>query len=98
MSVTRATMTGTLLLAAVVGGACTDSVGPESRPASSPERPGISDVPPDASGAHGIDAEFTRLSRQIPGFGGMYYDRSHRLHVYVASAANRVKPARWCRA
>lgn len=31
----------------------------------------------------GIDAEYARIARDAPGFGGMYYDDSGRLNVYV---------------
>jgi hypothetical protein len=33
--------------------------------------------------AHGSDAEFARLAKQMPGFGGMYYDRTGKLTVYM---------------
>ncbi len=35
----------------------------------------------------GIDAEFSRLAKQIPGFGGMYYDKAGKLTVYLKAPA-----------
>ena len=35
----------------------------------------------------GVDREFSRLAKQIPGFGGMYYDKSGRLNVYMKAPA-----------
>jgi hypothetical protein len=34
-----------------------------------------------------LDEEFVRISREIPGFGGWYYDASGRLNVVMAPAA-----------
>lgn len=44
--------------------------------------PAASQAPPNA--LRGLNAEFTRLASEIPGFGGMYYDRDGNLNVYVA--------------
>jgi hypothetical protein len=35
-----------------------------------------------------VDAEFTRLARAIPGFGGMYYDRAGRLTVHMKASSD----------
>ena len=40
-----------------------------------------------AATGRGIDGEFTRLAKQIPGFGGMYYDKAGKLNVYVKPPA-----------
>jgi hypothetical protein len=40
-----------------------------------------------AAGGRGVDAEFTRLAREIPGFGGMYFDRAGRLTVHMKAPA-----------
>ncbi|MGH7514475.1 MAG: hypothetical protein ACREOQ_16305 [Gemmatimonadales bacterium] len=42
---------------------------------------------------HGSDAEFARLAKQIPGFGGMYYDRTGKLTVYMKPAAAGLRQA-----
>jgi hypothetical protein len=47
----------------------------------------LSDAELKAATGRGIDAEFARLSRQIPGFGGMYYDRTGKLNVHVKTPA-----------
>jgi hypothetical protein len=53
----------------------------------SPDRTPATPTPPSdlatsrAPAGHGIDAEFARLAKQVPGFGGMYYDRSGKLIV-----------------
>jgi hypothetical protein len=39
------------------------------------------------AGGRGVDAEFTRLAREIPGFGGMYFDRAGRLTVHMKAPA-----------
>ena len=40
-----------------------------------------------AATGRGVDGEFTRMARQIPGFGGMYFDKSGKLTVYVKPPA-----------
>jgi hypothetical protein len=42
---------------------------------------------------HGSDAEFARLATQMPGFGGMYYDRTGKLTVYMKAAPSGVRQA-----
>ena len=74
----------TVILLTGLIGSCVDSGAPN--PPSTSAKPGI-DAAIQALPAHGIDAEFTRLAKQIPGFGGMYYDRSGRLNVYVTKSA-----------
>jgi hypothetical protein len=80
--------TAALIIAVVtLAGACTDSMGPTRAPAAevrataTPAQLAVSD-------GRGLDAEFTRLARQIPGFGGMYYDKSGTLNVYMVTPRN----------
>ncbi|HWB39997.1 MAG TPA: hypothetical protein VG500_02000 [Gemmatimonadales bacterium] len=40
-----------------------------------------------AATGRGADGEFTRMARQIPGFGGMHYDKAGRLTVYLKPPA-----------
>jgi hypothetical protein len=47
----------------------------------------LTDAELKAATGRGVDAEFTRLAREIPGFGGMYYDKSGKLNVYMKAAA-----------
>jgi hypothetical protein len=79
----------TALVAALAVG-CT-----ESDPPSSPQTSMTPTTPPTtlteaelkAATGRGVDGEFTRLARQVPGFGGMYYDRAGRLNVYMKAPA-----------
>ena len=42
-----------------------------------------------------MDAEFTRMApREIPGFGGMYYDKTGKLTVHMKPPAGRVSALR----
>lgn len=76
----------TVLLAAFTV-ACTQSDAPTS-PQLTPSTPSTSLKVADlqAASGRGVDAEFTRLAKQVPGFGGMYYDRTGRLNVYMTGA------------
>jgi len=40
-----------------------------------------------AATGRGADGEFTRMARQIPGFGGMYYDKAGKLTVFMKAPA-----------
>jgi hypothetical protein len=70
-----------LLLTFVVG--CTPSDAPTSPPAEPVVPTTLTAAQQQAAAGRGLDAEFTRLAQKMPGFGGMYYDRNGRLHVYV---------------
>jgi len=73
----------TTVAAVAFGGACASddrAAGPTAPAAEA----AISTAPAQAAPGRGIDAEFSRLAAQVPGFGGMYYDRTGRLNVYVA--------------
>ncbi len=73
---------------AVFAVGCTDS-----NPPTSPQSgmTGVSttltDAELQAATGRGVDREFSRLAKQIPGFGGMYYDKSGRLNVYMKAPA-----------
>lgn len=43
--------------------------------------------------AHGVDAEFARLAKEIPGFGGMFYDRAGKLNVYMKPGPTGLRQA-----
>jgi hypothetical protein len=47
-----------------------------------------------AHGTRGLDAEFTRIATEAPGFGGMYYDGSGKLNVHVTRDQMRARGAR----
>ena len=85
MASTRKWNTRVLIAAVAVTGACTDSTEPARAPTSASITAAAAAKVP-LSNARGVDAEFTRLARQIPGFGGMYYDKSGTLNVYMTSA------------
>lgn len=74
---------GPLALAGVIGlAACAD------RMPTAPDDPFTRPAPTEH---RGLNAEFTRLAQEIPGFGGMYYDENGKLNVYVAG--DRMTPA-----
>ncbi|MGI9077313.1 MAG: hypothetical protein ACR2G6_08290 [Gemmatimonadaceae bacterium] len=81
-------MRSTTLVAAIVPVAvfaigCSDSTAPRqsTAPSAAMGTAGAPRLQP-ASG-RGIDAEFTRLASQIAGFGGMYFDNSGKLNIYL---------------
>ena len=84
MASTRKWETGLLIAAVALVGACTDSTEPARAPTSASITAAAAARLP-LSEARGLDAEFTRLARQIPGFGGMYYDKSGTLNVYMTA-------------
>ncbi|MBC7790180.1 MAG: hypothetical protein H7Z74_09570 [Anaerolineae bacterium] len=75
---------GTIVPMAVLASGCTDSTAPSKIPQASAatSTAGIAFQP---AAARGIDGEFSRLAAQIGGFGGMYFDASGKLNVYVKS-------------
>lgn len=78
----RVVPSSVLLMAAIVAG-CNDSTDPHS-----PADLGAAGAAQlQGKAGRGIDAEFSRLAVTIPGFGGMYYDKSGKLNVYVKSQA-----------
>lgn len=79
----RLRLLSVILLTGLIG-SCVDSSEPNP-PATSPNKTAVATAG-QASPSRGIDAEFTRLAREIPGFGGMYYDRAGKLNVYVTKA------------
>lgn len=72
-----------VVVAALAAG-CTESTPPTSpETAMTGVSTALSEAELKAATGRGIDAEFTRLAKQIPGFGGMYYDKAGRLNVYM---------------
>lgn len=65
-------------------GSCVDSSEPNAPSTSSGKT--AAETAQQAPPSRGIDAEFTRLAREIPGFGGMYYDRAGKLNVYATKS------------
>lgn len=76
----------TTVLFAILAGGCADSNEP-SHPAAAVAEASAASAALQARPGRGIDAKFTRLARDIPGFGGMYFDKSGKLNVYVKSQA-----------
>jgi hypothetical protein len=72
------------LLVLVVG--CGQSDAPTSPPAEAGAPATLTAALVQAASGRGIDAEFTRLAQRVPGFGGMYFDRSGRLTVHMKAA------------
>jgi hypothetical protein len=76
------------LVAALAVVACTESNPPTSpQTAMTGVSTTLSEEELQAATGRGLDAEFTRLAKQIPGFGGMYYDKAGRLTVYMKAQA-----------
>ena len=78
---------GSVLVAALALG-CTESNAPTSpQTAMTGVSTTLSDAELQAATGRGVDGEFARLAKQIPGFGGMYYDKAGRLNVYMKAPA-----------
>ena len=77
----------TLTLAALAVG-CTDTNPPTSPQAAMTASTALTEADLRAATGRGIDAEFTRLAREVPGFGGMFFDKAGRLNVYVKAPAS----------
>jgi hypothetical protein len=80
-SSTRRLWLFTLLPGVALGSACTDASAPDTNPAAAEPASAATAVDLKARPGRGIDAEFTRLAREVPGFAGMYYDDAGRLNV-----------------
>jgi hypothetical protein len=65
-----------VLAGAISLAACSDALPTE------PDDPEVDRASP--SELRGLNAEFTRLAEEIPGFGGMFYGDDGRINVYVA--------------
>nr|MBA3521931.1 hypothetical protein [Gemmatimonadales bacterium] len=72
----------TVVPAVALAAGCADSSTP-SAPSQAPAAAIAGTAQAQAKPGRGIDAEFTRLAKEIPGFGGMYYDKSGILTVQV---------------
>lgn len=89
---TRRALALTLVVAG--GVACSDAVAP-TETAVNAEVPAAARVQGGVPlRARGIDAEFTRAAQAVPGFGGMYFDRTGVLNVYATPARTRAPVAR----
>jgi hypothetical protein len=75
----------------VVG--CSDSQSPDPVGSSMTPSTALTEAELRAAGGRGVDAEFTRLARAIPGFGGMYFDRAGRLTVHLKAPAGSAATA-----
>src|SRR5688572_16535791 len=82
---TRKLLLLTLVPAVALAGGCTDASAPDPTPAAPDPASAVETAQLQARPGRGIDAEFTRLAREVPGFGGMHYDNSGRLNVYLKS-------------
>ena len=87
-----------LLVTTALAVACTDSDSPTSQSPTgmAPPAPStaLTAAELQAAGGRGLDGEFTRLSRAIPGFAGMYYDRAGKLTVNLKSPTGGVTALR----
>ncbi|HSK18248.1 MAG TPA: hypothetical protein VK912_03865 [Longimicrobiales bacterium] len=74
-------------LAALLTASCTE------QPTDPTPDPGLTVAPsfsragaPGQQGLAGVDAEYAAIARDAPGFGGMFYDATGRLNIYVTAA------------
>jgi hypothetical protein len=81
------------LAIALAGGftACAEPTSPDRTPKADAPSPDLAST--SGRAGPGLDAEFGRLAKQIPGFGGMYVDRSGKLNVYVKPPAAGARQA-----
>ena len=63
--------------------ACSESDAPTAPPSEPIPSTTLQAAELQAATGRGVDAEFTRLARAIPGFAGMYHDDAGRLNVYL---------------
>lgn len=85
------TIGGTVLALALLG-ACTET--PPTEPGQSPSLSADHRAAQEGPRfARGLDAEFSRLAGEVPGFGGMFRGDDGRLHVYVREASAARGPA-----
>lgn len=73
------------LMALLLLAACADL--PPTQPLIGPEEainPFLAAAPPAPQAPWGLDGELAALAREVPGFGGMFYDEAGRLNVYLA--------------
>ncbi|MEJ7809609.1 MAG: hypothetical protein WKG32_04245 [Gemmatimonadaceae bacterium] len=66
------TWSGLMTSVVVVAAGCSDSPAPTAPRERATQRASL-----------GLDAEFLRMAKETPGFGGMYYDNSGRLHIFM---------------
>ena len=83
----KAASRGLLAALAIVAAGCADQ--------STPAGPDASDAAPaagraqDGTPGNSLDARFAALARQVPGFGGYYYDDAGNLNVYLKDPGQR---------
>jgi hypothetical protein len=82
---TRKHLLLTLVPAAALAAGCTDANDPNETPGTLDQSSAVGTAQLQVRPARGIDAEFVRLAREVPGFGGMHYDHGGRLSVYLKS-------------
>lgn len=79
---------GAVIALAILAVACNDVPTQPARPLDTPifskQNPFILQAPLDPQHLPGLDAQFVQLAREIPGFGGMFYDESGNLNLYLA--------------
>jgi hypothetical protein len=82
---------GFLVAAVAFAGACSD-ISPTAPIESGVIEPELFGGPVAApeSFAGGIDNEFVRIAREVPGFGGLYFDESGALNIVVAGDAQQM--------
>ncbi len=93
----KVAVSGLVVAAVAFVGACADV--PPTEPTIDPGTFDVSKIDftpifgsPTASSAsveRGLDAAFARLAREIPGFGGMFYDEAGNLNVYMTGPQRR---------
>lgn len=66
----------------VLAAACSD-IGPTDPRAGTGSPSFNHQEPHGPRSSQGLDAEFMQIARDVPGFGGMFYDEAGNLHVYM---------------
>jgi hypothetical protein len=82
----QAAVTGVGILAVAIAGACADAPPTEPRAEQGDAAALFGSPAHPASFGGNIDAEFVRIARDVPGFGGFYYDEAGTLNVVMAAA------------
>lgn len=75
------------LIAPIFAAACDDTMPPTGPGASTP-REAASPAAPGQQKARGLEARFAEIERQVPGFGGYFYDADGALTAYVTDPRN----------
>jgi len=91
-------ITPLVLITLVALGACADHQPLEPTLAADDAAFNRQNAPGQQKRLGGLDAEFVQMAREIPGFGGMFYDEAGNLNVYMANGSQRAAQARQGRA